>query len=165
MARDVREVGNLVLDIAEREEMRLSNLPFNKIIYFAHAWFLAQYSRPLIDSPFEAWQFGPVHPQVYRQMKRFGDQPITGRLTRIDLATGNDVPFDVNLPDEEAAHIESMTLFYGTRSASWLVAATHEPGAPWDHVWAAGQSRPVPGMIIPDSLTESHYRAKLRKNV
>jgi len=165
MARDVREVGNWILDVADREGMRLSNLPFNKIIYFAHAWFLAQYSRPLIDSPFEAWQFGPVHPQVYRQMKCFGDQPITARLTRIDLATGSDRTFEVNLPSDEADHIEKMTLFYGTRSASWLVAATHEPGAPWDKVWAAAQTRPVPGMIIPDSLTESYYREKSRRHV
>ncbi|MDA1322534.1 MAG: DUF4065 domain-containing protein, partial [Proteobacteria bacterium] len=82
MARDVREIANAVLDVAEANGFVLSNLPLNKIIYFAHAWYLAQYNEPLVDSAFEAWQHGPVHPQVYRQLRTFGDKPIKGRLTR-----------------------------------------------------------------------------------
>src|SRR5258706_1711537 len=119
--RDVREVANAILDVAERESLMLSNLALNKIVYFAHAWFLALRRRPLVDSFFEAWQFGPVHPQIYRQMKKFGDRPITGRLTRINLDTGHDVPFEVRLPADELEHIDKITSFYGIRSASWLV--------------------------------------------
>lgn len=165
IARDVREVGNAILDVAQQEGLQLSNLPFNKIIYFAHVWFLALHSRPLVDSSFEAWQYGPVHPQIYRQMKRYGDQAITGRLTRIDLTTGKDVPFEVALAAEEMEHVEKMTLFYGPRSASWLVEATHEHGAPWEQVWSAAKTRPDPGMVIPDDLSELHYRNKLRRLV
>jgi uncharacterized phage-associated protein len=161
MARDVREIGNAILDVAEKRGLALSPLPFNKIIYFAHAWYLALYSQPLVDSPFEAWQYGPVHPQVYRQTKIFGDQPIKGRLTRVDLSTGRDIPFEVNLSSIELMHVEQNTEFYGAKSAGWLINATHEPGAPWDQVWTSAQSRPVPGMVIPDVLTESYYRAKL----
>jgi uncharacterized phage-associated protein len=165
MGRDVREVGNAILDVAEREDIHLSNLALNKIIYFAHAWFLAIHSRPLVDSPFEAWQFGPVHPQVYRQMKRYGDRPITGRMTRIDIETGQDVLFEVALGSDEQDHIEKITRFYGVRSAAWLVDATHEPGAPWDQVWSAAEAKPCPGMIIPDDLTESYYRNKRERRV
>ena len=162
--RDVREIGNAILDIAQSANFQLSNLPFNKILYFAHAWFLATHSRPLIDSSFEAWQYGPVHPQIYRQMKQYGDQPITGRLTRIDFTTGQDVPFEVALTAEEMNHIKDMTLFYGGKSASWLVNATHEPGAPWDQVWSSAEAQAVPGMIIPDTLTEIYYRNKLKRS-
>ncbi|MGZ3400857.1 MAG: Panacea domain-containing protein [Caulobacteraceae bacterium] len=165
MAKDVREVGNAILDVASREGLALSNLPFNKVIYFAHAWWLAQYGEPLVDSPFEAWQHGPVHPQIYRQMKMYGDKPIAGRLTRIDLATGRDVPVEVSLSDRELDHIEQMTRFYGSKPAYWLVQKTHEPGAPWDQVWTAGEAKPVPGMTIPDSITESYYRGILRRRV
>lgn len=163
--RDVREVGNAILDVAQQEGLWLSNLPFNKIIYFAHVWYLSLHSRPLIDSPFEAWQFGPVHPQIYRQMKRYGDQPITSRLTRIDLSTGQDLPFEVALTTCEMEHVEKITRFYGVKSASWLVDSVHEPGSPWDQVWSAAATRPVPGMVIPDDLSESFYRNKLRRLV
>lgn len=161
--RDVREVGNAILDVAQQEGLWFSNLPFNKILYFAHVWYLAVYSRPLIDSPFEAWQYGPVHPQIYRQMKRYKNRPITGRLTRIDLATGQDVPVEVALTGREMEHVEKTTRFYGIRSASWLVEAAHEPGAPWDQVWSAAEARPIPGMVIPDALSEAFYRNKLKR--
>ena len=165
MARDVRQVGNAILDAAARDGVTLSNLALNKIIYFAHAWYLALYSQPLVDSPFEAWQYGPVHPQVYHQLKRYSDQPITSRLTRIDLETGADVPIEVSLSAEEEDHITKITRFYGTRSASWLVEATHEPGAPWDQVWSAAERSPCPGMAIPDDLTERFYSQKRRNRV
>jgi uncharacterized phage-associated protein len=156
----VREVANAILDAAAGDGVSLSNLALNKIVYFAHAWYLATYAKPLVDSHFEAWQYGPVHPQLYHQLKRFGDQPIESRLTRIDLQTGRDVPVDVKLDDDEAEHILKITRFYGVRSASWLVQATHEPGAPWDQVWSVAERSPCPGMIIPDELTEQFYRRK-----
>jgi uncharacterized phage-associated protein len=83
-----------------------------------------------------------------------------GRLTRIDIATGQDVNFEVMLGAEEQDHIEKMTQFYGIRSAGWLVNATHEPGAPWDQIWSAAEAKPCPGMVIPDELTQSYYRRK-----
>lgn len=165
MSKDVREIANAILDVADAHGFALSNLPLNKIIYFAHAWYLAQYGEPLVNSEFEAWQHGPVHPQVYRQLRSHGDSPIKTRLTRIDLDTGNDVPFEVSLSERERDHIEQMTKFYGTKTAFWLVQKTHEPGAPWDQVWTAGESRPMPGMVIPDSITESYYREILRRRV
>lgn len=165
MARDVRQIGNAILDAATRDGVTLSNLALNKIIYFAHAWYLALYSKPLVDSHFEAWQYGPVHPQIYHQLKRYSDQPIASRLTRIDLETGRDIPVEVELSDEEADHITKITRFYGVRSAAWLVDATHEPGAPWDQVWSAAERTPCPGMIIPDELTERFYSQKRRNRV
>jgi uncharacterized phage-associated protein len=165
MARDVREVANAILDAAARDGVTLSNLALNKIAYFSHAWYLAIYSKPLIDSHFEAWQYGPVHPQLYHQLKRFGDQPVTSRLTRIDLDTGKDVPVEVRLSAEEVEHIAKITRFYSVRSASWLVEATHEPGAPWDQVWSAAERTPCPGMIIPDEITQKFYGLKRRNQV
>lgn len=165
MARDVRQIGNAILDAAARDGVTLSNLALNKIIYFAHAWYLALYSKPLVDSHFEAWQYGPMHPQIYHQLKRYSDQPIASRLTQIDMETGRDIPVEVELSDEENDHIIKITRFYGVRSAAWLVDATHESGAPWDQVWSAAERTPCPGMIIPDELTERFYSQKRRNRV
>ena len=87
---DAREVANAILSIAEDAGIRVSNLALNKILFFAHGWHLAIHDPPLVDLPFEAWQFGPVHPQIYRQLKRLGHKafPRGQRLTQIDLETG-----------------------------------------------------------------------------
>ena len=164
MARDVREVANAILAAADAEGFVLTNMALNKIVYFAHAWRLALHGRPLVDSPFEAWQYGPVHPPVYRQMKVWQDRPIQGRLTRIDLATGQDVPVAADLDPDEADLVRRVTAFYAPLPAGRLVEISHEPGAPWDQVWAAGEREARPGMVIPDSLTESFYRSKLARS-
>jgi len=164
MARDVREVANAILGIAEAEGLPVTNLALNKIVYFAHAWCLAQHGRPLVDSAFEAWQFGPVHPQVYRQLKVWQDKPIRGRLTRVDLVTGGDVPVEVRLDAPDLDLIRRITLFYAPLPAGRLVEISHEPGAPWDQVWDASEREARPGMVIPDSMTESFYRSKLHRS-
>jgi uncharacterized phage-associated protein len=161
MPSDVRQIANAVLDAADRAGFPLTNMSLNKIVYFAHAWHLARYSEPLIDSLFEAWQYGPVHPQLYRQLKHFGEAPISTRLTRIDLHTGADVPVEVHLSETQIETIEQITLFYGRFPAWKLVEFSHRSGAPWDCVWSAAKYGPVPGMIIPDELTESFYRKRL----
>lgn len=162
MGRDVREVANAILKIAETEGFQLTNMSLNKIVYFAHAWSLAIHHKPLVDSSFEAWQYGPVHPQLYRQLKRFGDQTITGRLTRINLEDGSDIEFDVNLDKHDENLIRKITLFYGNYSASRLVQISHERGAPWDQVWSGSENGVCLGMVIPDSMTELFYANKLR---
>lgn len=164
MARDVREIANAILAAADAGGLRLTNMSLNKIAYFAHAASLAYYGRPLVDSPFEAWQYGPVHPQLYRQLKRFKDQPITGLLTRIDLDTGRDVPFEVRLDPEDRDLVDRITAFYGAMPAGRLVEISHEPGAPWDQVWAAGEKGARPGMIISDESTEVFYKAKFARS-
>jgi len=158
MARDVREIGNAILGIADAAGFSLTNMSLNKIIYFAHAWSLAHYGRPLVDSAFEAWQYGPVHPQVYRQLKGNKDQPVRCPLTRIDIESGRDVPVEVRLEPEDRELVERVTLFYGRMSAGRLVEISHEPGAPWDQVWATGERVAQPGMVIPDAMTEAFYR-------
>jgi uncharacterized phage-associated protein len=164
MARDVREIANAILAAAEGAGLRLTNMSLNKIAYFAHAASLAHYGRPLIDSPFEAWQYGPVHPQLYRQLKRFKDQPVTARLTRVELMTGRDVPYEVDLAPDEQDLVERITAFYGAMPAGRLVEISHEPGAPWDQVWTVGEREARPGMTISDELTESFYKAKFARS-
>lgn len=165
MTRDAREIANAILDVAQESKINLTNLSLNKILYFTHAWYIALYDEPLVNSYFEAWQFGPVHPKIYQQLKSFGDRTIAARLTRVDAATGEDIPYPVALSREEREHIEKMTRFYGAKSARWLVNASHEVGAPWDQVWLASQGSAQPGMKIPDDMTRDFYRAKLKRRL
>ena len=54
----------------------LTPLKLQKLIYYAHGWHLAIRNAPLIDEVIEAWEYGPVVPNVYHEFKKFGNRPI-----------------------------------------------------------------------------------------
>lgn len=71
-----QDVTDLVLYWANRDGDLISNLKLQKLLYYAQAWYLVNFTVPLFDDLIEAWDFGPVIPNVYHEYKRFGCDPI-----------------------------------------------------------------------------------------
>ena len=160
MPYDVRTIANVALDRADELGIGVTNLSINKILYFVHGTFLAHFSTPLIRESVEAWEFGPVYREIYRQFRNFEKTAIRGRAKRLDLASGCMVTFDHRPSPEEYSSMRPVLDFY-LRIPAWkLVELSHEPGSPWDQVWNH-LSLSNPGMIIPDKLIESHFRQAL----
>ncbi|MDE2956338.1 MAG: DUF4065 domain-containing protein [Bacteroidota bacterium] len=63
--------------MCERSGWTLTQLSLHKLLYVAQMYHLWRYKRPLVDNQFEAWEFGPVIPELYHELKRFGSKPIT----------------------------------------------------------------------------------------
>ena len=97
---------------------QISNLKLQKLLYYAQAWFLALYDRPLFEERIEAWVHGPVVPPVYREFKSWGWQPIG-----VDVAQS---PFEGAVRD----HLNEVMAVYGVMSAFELERLTHSE-APW----------------------------------
>lgn len=129
--RDVREVANFVLDLAERNVEQVTNLSLNKIIYFLHSAYLHQFRSPLVSAKIEAWDHGPVFREVYHQFKKYGREPITGRAHRVNPVTGD---YQVAIPSFSAeefdfleAHAEQLLKI----SPGRLVDMSHVKDGPW----------------------------------
>lgn len=75
-AVDALEVARWILSFSQEHGDALTNLKLQKILYYAQAWHLALYDKPLFEDAIEAWIYGPVVPRVYRQFKKFRNQPI-----------------------------------------------------------------------------------------
>ena len=163
MSYDVRKIANAILDQADQRGYPVTNMALNKLLFFAHGWFLALHERPLVSSSFEAWQFGPVHPQVYRQFKVNDDQPIRGRAHGLDVSTGCSVRVEYDLSVLELEHVAKIVDFYAGQSAVRLSQISHEEGAPWDQVWRGTGS--CPGMTISDESTRFYYKSKLKRRM
>jgi len=88
MPYDGRAVANFVLDKCAERGAKISNLSLQKIVYFCHVWSLIELKSPLVGQQFEAWEYGPVLPYLYREFKSFDRSPIAGRATRINPLTG-----------------------------------------------------------------------------
>ena len=76
---EAQDVANLMLYWANRDGDLISNLKLHKLLYYAQAWYLVNFEMPLFDDSIEAWDFGPVIPDVYHEYKRFGCNPIRYR--------------------------------------------------------------------------------------
>ena len=50
----------------------VSNLKMQKILYLAHLDYMGKNNERLVESSFEAWDYGPVQPELYHKLKRFG---------------------------------------------------------------------------------------------
>lgn len=135
MSHDVRGVANFVLDLAENEGSSLSNLTINKVVFFLHAHFLVQFDRPLVSAKVEAWDYGPVFRELYREFKSFGDQPIKSRAHRINPGHGSRELCTYSFPQAEQSFLQEIAQRYMRLSPRALVATSHEKGGPWDQVW------------------------------
>jgi len=60
---DVHDVAAALLAATGPE----SPMKLQKLLYYSQAWHLAGHGPPLFDAPIEAWQRGPVVPEVYRR--------------------------------------------------------------------------------------------------
>lgn len=59
--------------ICEESGWSISNLQLQKLLYLAQVDYAANNDgAPLIAEPFQAWDYGPVVPRLYRKLKIFG---------------------------------------------------------------------------------------------
>ncbi len=70
------DVANYFLAFANEIGELITNLKLQKLVYYAQAWYLANYLKPLFDSDFEAWVHGPAIPELYHKYKSFAYRPI-----------------------------------------------------------------------------------------
>lgn len=81
---DVQDVAEYVITYSEDKDYGISNLKLQKILYLIQAYFLMQTKKPCFSEEIEAWDFGPVIPEVYRRYKQFGSTDIQVRCLNLE---------------------------------------------------------------------------------
>ena len=107
-------------------------------------------NEPLVQNRIEAWQYGPVIPDVYRKFRPQGASP-----SRIDPA------FPAVNNTDDVDFLEQIYNIYGQMSPFRLSELTHQSGGPWEAVLKWGGSRAE----IPDDLIKSHYVSKRQSSL
>ena len=163
-AYDPRAIANLMLDEADRRSFKISNLALQKLLYFAHGIHLKNGKGPLVSGYFEAWQYGPVHPAVYRAFKQNGSEPIAFRAVKQDPLTGQTL--DLPKPDDIAVVVlvSDVVRHLGSMSAGRLVDLSHAKDSPWSFVVDKARTDLAFGMRIPDNvilLRFQHHKVSL----
>ena len=131
--------------LAKRSGWTLSNLELQKILYLAHMFHLGRTDgEPLVYGQFEAWDYGPVHPDLYHRAKVFGADPV------------EDIFYDVDEPSEgaERSVLDEAYDALGESGPGRLVNATHRVNGAWYANYIPGQRH----CVIPNKDILREYR-------
>lgn len=159
MAYDARAIANRFLDLARNEGESLSQMKLQKLVYFAHGYYLAFTELPLIEDPVEAWKFGPVIRSLYREFARFGSDEITEPATVFDGTSLEERKIKIeDYPDFATNEyvdglISEVWRVYKDLSAVQLSNLTHQEGTPWAETWD-GETR---YLKIPTNRIRDHF--------
>jgi len=144
-------IANAFLELAKRDGKSLTNMQLQKLVYIAHGWMLGITGQSLIKNKVEAWAWGPVIPDLYHPLKKYGsgivDEPLPAKAT---------------LEAETAEMLVTSAVWagYGDLSALQLSAITHKDGTPWSQV---RQQNPARHAEIPNRLIAEHYQQLLHE--
>ena len=117
MSTTASRVAERLINLSHEKRAPISNLKLQKLLYYAQAWHLALFEKPLFEDAIEAWVHGPVVPSVFRQYKEFRWNPIALRETN-------------PLPARIERHLQEVWNVYGKFDASTLERRTHGED-PW----------------------------------
>ena len=148
-------VADYFLALANECEELVTNMKLNILVYYAQAWHLAVFDRPLFADEIEAWVHGPVLRTVYDTYRQFRWTPI--------------ITDDLNLEEmrqqfspEQQELLDDITEIYFPKTTYALEQLTQS-----EDPWIIARSglapyEPSSNIITQDSM-KNYYARLLRK--
>ena len=126
----------------------ITHLKLQKLVYYAQAWSLALFEKPLFAEDFQAWAHGPVAPSIYRAVAGKGWNALA--------------PFSDREPaifvDDQLALLSEVAEIYGAYTAKGLEAMTHSE-APWVEARQGLSPEARSSAVIPKARMAEFYLA------
>ena len=116
------DVAKFFLAFANETGESITNLKLQKLVYYAQAWYLANYGKPLFADDFQAWIHGPVIPDLYQTYKTFGSGPIVTAFQLKDI--------EKDLDSDTAEYLNEVAKVYMPFGGYQLEMMTHKE-TPW----------------------------------
>ncbi len=134
--------------ICQEGGWKVSNLQLQKILYVSQMLYMGQNDgKRLVDANFEAWDYGPVEPSLYRKVRMFGGRPIEDVFYEAR-------PFKDD--DTRLAFIKDGCAALLPLRPGQLVDITHWSKGAWANNYVPG----IRGIKIPDQDIIAEYRKR-----
>jgi uncharacterized phage-associated protein len=147
-------VAQAFLDLAASEEKQLTNMQVQKLVFFAHGVHLAAFGgAPLVAEEARAWDFGPVIPELYEKLRRFGRGAVSAELNREGASK-------VTHDADAMQAIRSVWKAYSKYEGWQLSNISHIKGGPWDTVWNGSEGKYA---AIPNDLIREYYAKRIKR--
>ena len=123
-------VGNNVLSRGFTENIDITPMKLQKIIYFIYRDYLQVTGRELFEEKFETWKYGPVLRSGYDYYKNYGSNAIRKLAVEDDGKT-------IYIVNEEGSPvfrkiIDSVWGTYKNYDGIYLSSLTHKSGSAWN---------------------------------
>lgn len=149
------DVSRYVIDYSNQKEYGISNLKLQKILYFIQAFFLIskEDGTPCFKEKIEAWDFGPVVPEVYREYKQYGSADIPTMRYYIEFDEENiwnskrKIYGTHVIAKEDEKLINAVVDKFSKYSATDLVTLTHNQ-APWENAYVPHKNNEITNEAI-----------------
>jgi uncharacterized phage-associated protein len=152
-------IANFFIRKSIKVKRPISQIKLQKLIYFAHGFYLAVKEKPLVNEKIEAWQYGPVVPLIYHRFKAWGNKPINQVLVQKSD--------NLYISEEVIEFLDLVWHKFSYYSAGELVDLSHEKDGPWHR--AIEKSKALVGFVVPNIVINNieifhDFREKYVKN-
>ncbi len=155
---DVKAIANYFIDRGLNENIEISPMKLQKLLFFAYGLYLTGKGEQLFSDRFEVWPYGPVLSQLYHQLKGYGSNPIRNFVPDFDMASGEEFVQTVDKDDKEVNDfLNGFWNTYKGYTATQLSNATHLEGTPWKKAFDNQEK------VISDKYIDEYFR-NLTKN-
>lgn len=142
------DVAKYFLSIANSEGDLISNLKLQKLLYYAQAWYLVNYDKPLFKEAIQPWELGPVIREVYSKFKKFKSSPIVYKSTGREAGV---------FTDKQLNYLNEFYDVFSKFTAHELVNMTHNE-LPWKEAFEKNMEE------IPLEIMKEHYAKFLKES-
>lgn len=130
------QIANWFIKKSLDSEFELHSNKLHKLVYLSQCWHLSLSNGfYLISEDAQAWNYGPVFPDLYYNTLKYGSGVIKDYIKTID-------PNKKFIDDEDEQTIkllESIWETYRLTDIVELVSFTNMPGTPWYNKWESMQ--------------------------
>jgi uncharacterized phage-associated protein len=145
-----KQVARWFINHADREAGEaITPLKLQKLVYYADAWFLANFDRPLISEDFEAWAHGPAVRSLYARYRDAGWQSLPPEAGTMP-------------PDTVEEFLARVFQEYGQYSAKKLEEMTHDED-PWKEARGDIPPEAASNKVISKLTMRNFFAARIGK--
>jgi uncharacterized phage-associated protein len=141
-------IARLLHQFAAQEKRSITPLELIKLTFLVHGWSLGLRGKALVSDRAEAWQYGPVFPELYHLLKSYRGNPV------MDVPPSASEAMDDDIVDDDRAFVKAVFDAYKGFNGVQLSSLTHQSDTPWEKTW----KRRGRNSVIPDDMIRQHYK-------
>lgn len=126
-------VSNNFLELAEKENIKITPMKLQKLLYFLYREYLKETKKALFADRFEAWKYGPVLAEVYHEFSHYRDRNISQYYKDNE---GKSYKISESADPDFTCALYKVWESYKNYTGIQLSMKTHEVGTAWRKAWA-----------------------------